>query len=226
MKKFIFLSNLISIPTFNTPIRDKYQLINLLLQTLEYILSGASFLPQPKGIELFRISINVDKMSRIFYISENNKRIFSFNFPFKIVASDSKSTVDVYSYNHLDCLTQKDILGLKEILNLVSCPIKIQNMTLDNIFDFYTDDLYSEYNLNRVFSLFHELMIFEPGYIRYDYDLDNADEEYHPLFHLDLYYTNSNTFKLGLHAEKDVEDLTKMMDIKKRCIYLLEDNFN
>ena len=62
------------------------------------------------------------------------------------------------------------------------------------------------------------LTIFEDGYLRFDFhDTENFNEDFHPLHHIDLYYTNSNTFKLGLEEEMSLKKNIKIIDITEKC---------
>ena len=47
-------------------------------------------------------------------------------------------------------------------------------------------------------NIYSHLMTCEPGYLRYDYDEQNKDKPNHPLNHLDINFSKTCTYKIGL----------------------------
>ncbi len=60
----------------------------------------------------------------------------------------------------------------------------------------------------------------EDGYVRFDRDEDRVNGHYHPLDHLDVFYSNKATFKLGLRAHLDESQFLDILDIGTECHYL------
>ena len=69
------------------------------------------------------------------------------------------------------------------------------------------------------------MLLFEPGYLRLDYDQDNEHEGTHPLNHIDVNYTNKNTYKIGLPSRWGCEKMIDFVNIKKTCSFIA-DNYN
>ncbi len=51
-------------------------------------------------------------------------------------------------------------------------------------------------------------------------DKENEDGEYHPLMHLDVYYSNRNTFKIGCRSQMEMEQFMNLLDLNSDCYYL------
>ncbi|MDY6120657.1 MAG: hypothetical protein SPI03_04920 [Campylobacter sputorum] len=71
-----------------------------------------------------------------------------------------------------------------------------------------------------IWYILKELIILEDGYIRYDYDLKNADGNIHPINHYDIFYTNINQIKIGLSNNIDKNYFLDTLDISKACKFL------
>jgi hypothetical protein len=79
----------------------------------------------------------------------------------------------------------------------------------------------------NIWTTFRDLLISEDGYIRYDKDEKGykeaklkKEEHRHPLNHIDVFYTNQLTLKLGLTEEYIDTDLIDMMNTNTNCRYL------
>lgn len=64
------------------------------------------------------------------------------------------------------------------------------------------------------------LLSFNDGYIRYDYDSEHENGSIHPLYHLDIFFSNYATFKIGLARRYQINDLLDLLDQEKSCKYL------
>ncbi|UQZ25499.1 hypothetical protein [Actinobacillus pleuropneumoniae] len=64
------------------------------------------------------------------------------------------------------------------------------------------------------------LLSFNDGYIRYDYDFEHENGSIHPLYHLDIFFSNYATFKIGLARRYQINDLLDLLDQEKSCKYL------
>ncbi|MDF9763776.1 hypothetical protein OKW24_005672 [Peribacillus simplex] len=79
-----------------------------------------------------------------------------------------------------------------------------------------------------IWHFIRRLFLFEPGYVRYDYDddPDRCNEITHPLHHLDFYFSDNATMKVGV--AKNNQDFVKwkedafenLLNTKSPCIYL------
>ncbi len=195
------------------PIRTKEDVIFVLLEVMRYSFNFS--LAPSKDIEQVNIIIYVDKMSRIIY--GDKEKIHSFQLPFSVYEQEEKVC---FSYNGQD-VDSKSIAVLSSILQ---CSKKIYN-SLESLIDIFMDAMedfeIEELELQSTYwNMLLFLLMFECGYIRYDYDPIRENVEMHPLHHLDIGYSSNVTFKIGLKQQFASEDLIKLMDINAKCHYL------
>ena len=77
----------------------------------------------------------------------------------------------------------------------------------------------SKYDQTFLEELLIFLFTFEDGYLRFDFDdIENEDEMYHPKHHIDFYYSNSNTFKLGIMDKISLKKSIEIIDINNKCL--------
>lgn len=192
---------------FNS-IRNKKDTILLLLETIEKLLVYSEEIKEFSDFEVvkteedLRIVIYINKMKRLFYCTKN--KVQSLCFPFTIVLNE----------NSVEFLHEKILLDYSKI-SILKGVFKRSSMTTitelnDELLndDYYNSLCKNEKEIIKQVLLF--LTIFEDGYLRFDFhDTENFNEDFHPLHHIDLYYTNSNTFKLGLEKEMSLKKILK-----------------
>lgn len=175
------------------PVRKKDNVISILLEVVGIL---------PFGIVNTNLSdnffeIRVDKMSRVFFVLEGKNKMFSFNFPFII-----EDFGEGLSIKHKE--TRVEIAG-----NVLASTSSIVNTMLKTQESYSINDIESELLeiameveslefKNDIWEIVKTLLMFEPGYIRFDFDPDRACEKLHPLNHFDVYYSTANQFKIGL----------------------------
>ncbi|MDU5210555.1 MAG: hypothetical protein E6441_11570 [Clostridium sp.] len=191
-------------------IRRKEDIIILLLETIKiFLMKDFIEVTQVKG----KVILKVDKMSRLIFQIEN--KYFSFNFPFNIEVDESSSNIRVYD----------STLGIDIDDKLISVLISIFNQKI--ITERCLDDIYYELvcgdnnlNINDIWILVERLSMFECGYLRYDYDVENLDGHIHPQNHLDINYSVGSTFKLGFKDIITIDDFIDILDLRTNCHYL------
>ena len=194
MKSFELSTKKIYFREFNS-IRNKKDTILLLLETIEKLLVYSEEIKEFSDFEVvkteedLRIVIYINKMKRLFYCTKN--KIQSLCFPFTVILNEN--TVE---FHH-----EKTLLDYSKISILKGVFKRSTMTTLTELNDELSNDEYynslceNEKEIIKQVLLF--LTIFEDGYLRFDFhDTENFNEDFHPLHHIDLYYTNSNTFKL------------------------------
>lgn len=233
--RFFMSYNLFSLA--NNAIREKSDIINLLLAALpEIMLEGKS-----EDNNLGYCEVLIGKTSRIIFTLQNKNsgqiyKKFSFSFPFQL----ERQTDPALFTNWII----KDKNGLEISSQLISI---LQSLSMDKWFDedidtsdealvFYDHlleaiksvDLDLSVNDTTVWHLIRRLFLFEPGYLRYDFDDDKGrfDPVYHPLHHLDVFFSNKATFKIGLIKE-EVENgewyssgFENLLDLDSPCYFL------
>ena len=228
--KFYLSQNLFN--AANKPIREKSELIELLLITIPEILIDESV-----DRKLGFCEVIVDKMSRIVYTLQKDEIVykkFSFVFPFYL-----KENLDKGISKWIICDNRGEYLN-SQIVSILLI-LYGEGLFNENIssyiepLEFYErifqaiKEIESDINITEllIWHLIRNLFLFEPGYVRYDFD-DNDDrcnEITHPLHHLDFYFSSNATMKVGV--AKNNQDFSKwkegyfesMLNIKYPCYY-------
>lgn len=189
-------------PTFynkiKSGVRKKNDVIKIILETIRY----SSVLDLDKVYpERMYVSFYGGKSNRVIF-EINEEKIFTFRFPFKVRKVEERlvfswrdgALIDSYTVSLLMSVFSKEnsfdsITDLDE-----SCSIKLDPETND-----------------KIWSLIIELLTYEDGYLRFDYDEQRVGEA-HPLNHLDIFYSNSSTYKIGTYAPPSLEFLVDLLD--------------
>lgn len=70
---------------------------------------------------------------------------------------------------------------------------------------------------DEAFILFESMFFMEPGYIRYDHDINRTDPILHPLDHFDVNYSKFVHYKLGLPIRITRDEFLDILDKNTRC---------
>lgn len=188
------------------PIRSKGDVIVLLMRAMKVMSLRIDLQPD---LVVGSIILHVDKTSRLFFVSE--RKIFSINFPFFVVESDLG--LDFKSNNHSDV----DGRVTSEIIALLDSGAVFDSSD----FVIFAEALFALCDLDyQLWALIRDLLAFEDGYLRYDHDPVNEDGHRHPLHHIDVFYSNSSTFKIGLVHAIDQVYLNDVLSAASNCHYL------
>ncbi len=193
------------------PVRSKRDIILLLLETLKLVNNTGNEVSNERG----RIIIFIDKMSKIFY--ETDEKAFSLCFPFSLEEKEDHH-LRVY-----DSLTDLEITN--QMVSLLISIFKQDSKlgeSLENVMDFIIEsaDDYDYKNIDDIWRLLFKLWYMEDGYIRYDYDPKQENGKLHPLYHLDVNYSSGTTYKIGLNAPLQAGNLKDILDTTTDCVYL------
>lgn len=192
-----------------SPLRSKDDVLRLLMNTVKYF--GSYKYVDEDEEPVARVGLHVNKMSRLFFISE--KKSFSIVFPFTVQVSGdddfvfrTRHGVEVdskFSSAVLACLRDRQLISFSNVYEFVDAVEEVEQ----------GDDFNLWQGLN-------ELMLFEDGYIRFDHDAVNESGDRHPLFHFDLFYSSKSTFKLGVRNMIDENGFRYLLDITTDCVFL------
>lgn len=196
------------------PIRKKQDLILLLLETIKVFLVGDII---GEDTCYGRLILKIDKMSRIFFCLGD--KIFTFSFPFfaEYIENTDKS-LRIYVPNSSIELDHRIIAILIGFFTKADMnPDSLDQLLLD-----YSEmhGLYEPQDMDLVMMMLQKLILFESGYLRYDHDPENENDMFHPLNHIDIFFSTGNTFKLGLTNRVDHKELINILDITCNCLYL------
>lgn len=192
------------------PLRTKKDFILLLLETIKLL-----YVEEVVVTSQGKVSIVIDKMSRIFYQVKN--KIFSIVFPFSIEAIDNQ-----YRVYDIDLDVDIDSKLISIMISILK-QLEFSKVSAEQMLDTYYDVTQNEEDSKEVdyaWKLLFKLSFVELGYIRYDYDEKHQNKIYHPLHHLDINYSSNGTYKIGLRKEIELEDMISLLDVKHSCSYL------
>lgn len=219
MKKFHFKLNRVSRELFFPPVRlkTKLQFIEILMEATRYILAAPHSNQDPAEGEII---LYVDKMSRLFFITDD--KFYTIVFPFVVNIDDNADSLSfsiMHSY-------EVDALTISKVITIIRSESFEGNCSIDFAESIYDYDQIQEESL---WNLIRELMLLEIGYLRYDKDQsgfekarEDGNEHKHPLHHIDLFYTNKATFKLGLERELRNEKFMDILNTLTSCSYLID----
>jgi hypothetical protein len=194
---------------FFSPIKNKVQLIELLMNSLKYMLVNHTVKEERVHGELVLI---IDKMSRLFFIKKN--KCFSIAFPFSVKYEDAFYFSFKNQMNLDSKLTSEIISFINDSDFHSSCCIEFASPISE----------YQELNDDNYWNLIRELLLMEDGYLRYDYDKYNYDKhsksDVHPLNHYDLFYSGNATFKIGLKDVIEPDEFIDLLNVKTVCKFI------
>ena len=193
------------------PIRNKRDILLLLLETLKFI--SSNLLTEEAG-EKGKVTVCIDKMSRVFYIVEG--KYFSLLFPFSI--EEKAGFYRIYDTETGLEINDKIISLLISVFQLdrkVEC-------SFESVMDFIVESAeeYGNIEIDCIWTLWMKLWSMEDGYIRYDYDPLHEKGIVHPLYHLDVNYSPGVTYKLGLSKSLSSKKFYDILDTRTKCTYL------
>ncbi|WP_424694955.1 hypothetical protein [Granulicatella adiacens] len=218
--KFIEYNDLIKSFYDLTSLRSKRDVILLMLNTVKVFeynnhkITNFTNCNIVQDEESIKILVFINKMQRIFFCTKN--KIHSFCFPFSINFDEGK-------YN----IFYKDFkIEIETVLILIDIFSSKITTTEDILSLLWQNERYNSKTKkykSDVDSLLHYLLIFEDGYLRFDFnDTENYDVLKHPENHIDFFYTNANSFKLGIEFNSKLTKHIDIIDRDKKCFYISE----
>ena len=189
-----------------SPFRSKHDVVKFWMQAYQVMINYSR--PDPDDV-IGTLSLCVDKMQRLFV--QYGDKSFSTSFPISIREREGSLFGQLRSGQ---IVSPKDASEILAVINNSEAFHDTELLELIDEIEQHTDDL------NRLSVILGELILAEDGYLRVDYDeiLENGD--LHPLNHIDVCYSQSATFKLGLTDKMDVDEFTDMLNLNSNCHYL------
>jgi len=89
------------------------------------------------------------------------------------------------------------------------------------ISDGITKDIGDKSVNDWLWTIFQELLAYNDGYLRFDHDADNQNGHFHPLDHLDIFYSTNAEIKSGVHGEMNEEHFIDLLNKSSECHYTL-----
>lgn len=217
MKKYEFEMDEMLYRYASKPIREKYDLLLLLVQTMKFILI-TPYSDTKEVSDENKLIINVDKMSRVIFCMRD--KIFSFQFPIQIRSNQERPQYASIYYKdsiEIDSIVSSILLA---ILNqLIMCPDLLDNIG-EMVLDEFGENEWETANYEAVCELIKVFIMFEPGYVRYDHDIEHMKGLIHPEYHLDFFFSSNSTMKLGLKNAIEDKWMIDMLDVCTECKFV------
>ncbi len=220
MKCFLYNLNKTDVDIFfpNELIKSKIQIIKILLEFVRGSLLYRETIEE-RDIKSPYVKLIIDKKSRIFFFSE--KKYYTIHFPFSCSKQDDGSLEITYQgYRNIIPIKSEIISKVMEILN-------DEQFNSVSALDFIEPIDKIESEIDYIWELLKGLLMFEDGYVRFDNDPEEYNraknegrEHTHPENHIDIFYNNGNTLKLGLKGKSTPDEFIDYFDSKKDCKYL------
>lgn len=192
---------------FLSPIRDKADYARLLVRVARQLLLN----DETEGYgSVAKLKLIIDKMSRVFLFQEG--KYFSVSFPFTVLTDTDNNVINITTASgiKIDYMSISAIISILEneyfklLPSLVSLSFEPNSIEYSGIF------------------ILEEIFQLEPSYIRYDHDPSNVNGKLHPIYHLDINYSQSGTYKLGLKNAITTSYFENLQDIKTQCSYVVD----
>lgn len=192
---------------FLSPIRDKTDYARLLVCVARQLLLNE----ETEGYgSVAKLKLIVDSMSRVFVFQEG--KYFSVAFPFTVLTDLDNNVINITtaSGSKIDYMSISAIISILDneyyqmIPSLVSHSFEPNSIEYSGI-----------YVLEEIFQL-------EPSYIRYDHDPTNVNGKIHPLYHLDINYSQQGTYKLGLENAISKSYFENLQNTNTECSYVVD----
>lgn len=209
MKKYNFLIDKSYMDRFFSPVKNKIQFIELLMNSIKYMLINPDVKKERGHGQLVLVT---GKTSRLCFFKED--KYFSIAFPFSVKFEDAY----FFSFRNkinIDSRLTSDVIALINDNDFQSnCCIDFASPITE-----YQDSINEHY-----WDFVRELLLMEDGYFRYDYDQVNYEKhgrsDIHPLNHYDLFYSSNATFKIGLANKISHDDFFDLINIKTDCKFI------
>ena len=199
-------------------VKNKVQIISILLEFVRRFLLVEKSVEE-RELKCPYVKLIIDKKSRIFFFNE--KKYYTIHFPFSCSKRDDDSLEIAYQgYRKIIPIKSEIISKVMEILN-------DEQFNSVSALDFIEPIDKIESEIDYIWELLKGLLMFEDGYVRFDNDpeeynraKDKGGEHIHPENHIDVFYNNGNTFKLGLKGKLTPDEFIDYFDSETNCKYL------
>ncbi len=206
MKEYSFGIDQRQVDQLFSPIRDKRDVVRLLMKIIKLMLVNAP----PKAIDTKgEVVLHVSKMSRIFFFSAF--RYFSICFPFTV--SDEEGFLAFSSGGIIDV----DSKTTSDVLSFINSD---ENFNVNCVYQFIEPILDISHYEPNFWMLLLKLLTLDDGYIRYDYDEENEQGLIHPKNHYDVFYSSNSTFKVGLKGKLKKEEMIDFVKSESDCHFI------
>lgn len=206
MRQYIFPLDIVQTDWAFSAIRSKLDYAEVLLNAVKAMLTP---LPPADHLVASTLVLQIAKMSRLFFVKP--QKIYSVNFPF-ITAEHAEGHLTFSSHAHPSIDQRATSIAIGLLMEM--------RRQRSGVLDFAANVDEASQADPHAWDLLLEILTIEDGYVRYDDDLERADGDRHPRHHLDVFYSNQITFKLGLFNTSSQDELVDVLNILTDCHYI------
>lgn len=206
MKEYSFVIDKYQYDSIAKAVRSRFAVISTWMEIVKLVIN---YYPPDVRLQAGSVQIRSSTMKRLFVLGPD--RMFSLAFPFHIKFQEGQYFVESLSHIKVDSSLTSHMLTFMRVLEAGSID---SEWALTSFLD---------ENVNGVsdfWMLFLELLNAEDGYLRFDHDEVRENGNLHPLDHVDLFYSNSATFKIGFHSKIEIEHAIDLLNLETDCYYL------
>lgn len=182
------------------------------LKLMEYLFS---FWNGNRPIVKPYVYIDLNELHRAFLVDQHGNKVISFGFEFNIITNninysyDGNNIVSLHLFGQDCCIKEKEI---SEVQTIIQSNERVNTICLTNDFD----DSIGESSR----CLLEYLLLSEPGYFRCDYDTQIHNSQTHPINHIDVNFSKSISYKLGLKSKISKENILQLLRSNSSCVGL------
>ena len=242
MNRFIVIQHWGNEDSFlNYRVKNKGEIISIWIKILKKLIYGNFTIVDSMPLfnnETTIISIDNDN-SRIFMIDshkENHKKMVSISSPLSIslpqIDGIEINTIKVKVFN--EDINEKKLILIEYVVNSLIKDGQIMpiDYAISEGTKSYDADIqaFSDTDDSFLYTFITNMLSFEEGYIRYDFDTKNSSEKMymnepqkkylHPTYHLDIFLHTYSTFKVGLSDKINVVDFQNILSPNVNCHFL------
>jgi hypothetical protein len=242
MNRFIVIQHWGNEDSFlNYRVKNKGEIISIWIKILKKLIYGNFKIVDSMPLfnnETTIISIDNDN-SRIFMIDShkgNHKKMVSISSPLSIslpqIDGIEINTIKVKVFN--EDINEKKLILIEYVVNSLIKDGQIMpiDYAISEGTKSYDADIqaFSDTDDSFLYTFITNMLSFEEGYIRYDFDTKNSSEKIymnepqkkylHPTYHLDIFLHTYSTFKVGLSDKINVVDFQNILSPNVNCHFL------
>lgn len=242
MNRFIVIQHWGNEDSFlNYRVKNKGEIISIWIKILKKLIYGNFKIVDSMPLfnnETTIISIDNDN-SRIFMIDShkgNHKKMVSISSPLSIslpqIDGVEINTIKVKVFN--EDINEKKLILIEYVVNSLIKDSQIMpiDYAISEGTKSYDADIqaFSDTDDSFLYTFITNMLSFEEGYIRYDFDTKNSSEKIymnepqkkylHPTYHLDIFLHTYSTFKVGLSDKINVVDFQNILSPNVNCHFL------
>ncbi|SUZ34069.1 hypothetical protein ROE7235_03851 [Roseibaca ekhonensis] len=206
MKELSFKLDEYQLGALFQPFRKKPNIVLFWMEAIKLI---SSYVPPSSEDSAGELLVQYGKMRRIIVYSKS--KAFSTAFPFSI--SDVDGVIKFSLSSGIEITSRIS----SEVVSFFSTGKAFGN---DEALGLLDDLEQSSSDPDTLWRVLGELIQSDDGYIRFDHDPERENGDLHPLNHLDIFYSQSATFKIGLRRKYKVVQMIDILDINSNCSFL------